>query len=59
MRKSSDGFVFTRELVLLKTGEEFPADLLVNVPEGMRLETDEEFRARIKVQLDELRQGVL
>jgi hypothetical protein len=38
---------FTRQLVPLKPGEEPLSDLLIDLPEGFRLETDAEFRERI------------
>jgi hypothetical protein len=36
-----------RKLVKLRPGEVAKPDLLVAVPQGYRLETDEEFRVRI------------
>lgn len=38
---------FTRQLKKLQPGEKWESDLLVDLPDGYRLETDAEFRERI------------
>lgn len=43
---------FLRKLVPLAPGEEWREwEAAIPIPEGMRLETDDEFRARIKTEL--------